>query len=411
MKNEIISVDDHVVEPPTVWTDRLPAARREAGPRVERAYGSVTYPAGRAVFVEGDGENAGPVAGWTDVWHYEDVRWPLHAGLMVAGDRDRHELQPVTFDDIAAGCWQQKPRLAEMDLNHTEASLCFPTVPRFCGQLFLEAKDRDLALLCVKAYNDWMIDEWCAGDAYGRLIPLTIVPLWDVELAVAEVERCAAKGSHAITFSESPPALGLPSMHSGYWDPLLAACERTDTVVNMHVGSSSRLPKTSDDANLLVIASLIWQNSVHALVDWVLSGSLARFPDLRVALSEGQVGWIPFVLERMDVSWELRSNDRELRALVPERPSSYVADRVFGCIFDDLVGLQMRDSIGMGQICFETDYPHVDSTYPHSLETADRLVQAAGLSETERWQFLRGNAIRCYGLERYGITKETQHPR
>src|SRR5207244_6428848 len=131
---------------------------------------------------------------------------------------------------------QVGPRLEDMDANWIEASLCFPTFPRFCGQTFTEAKDHDLGLLCVKAYNDWMVDEWCAP-SNGRLIPLTIVPLWDAALAAAEVRRNAERGVHAVCFSEIPPFLGLPSIHdeNNYWEPFFAACEDTDTVINMHI--------------------------------------------------------------------------------------------------------------------------------------------------------------------------------
>ena len=282
--------------------------------------------------------------------------------------------------------------------------MCFPTVIRFCGQMFLEASDKELALRCVRAFNDWMIDEWCAGEGRGRLIPLTIVPLWNVGLAVDEVHRCADKGSAAITFSEGPHALGLPSMYSSAWDPLWTACQETATVVNLHVGSSSKLPATAPDSNLIVAPTLLWENTMHALLDWCLSGTLARFPTLKLALSEGQVGWIPFALERMDASWEHRRHDPDILAILPDRPSSYLGDRVFGCVFDDIVGLQNRNRVGIGQICFETDYPHVDSTYPDSWAVAQRLADDAGLDDDERWQMLRGNAIRCYDLERLGIT-------
>ena len=115
-----------------------------------------------------------------------------------------------------------------MDINWVEASLSFPTFPRFCGQTFLEAKDRELAEACVYAYNDWMVEEWC-GDSGGRLIPLTLIPLWDADLAAAEVRRNAARGVRAVCFSEIPPHLGLPSIHTGYWDPFFVACEETQT--------------------------------------------------------------------------------------------------------------------------------------------------------------------------------------
>ena len=251
-----------------------------------------------------------------------------------------------------------------------------------------------------------MIDEWCAGDGYARLIPLTLVPLWDPQLAASEVRRCAEKGSHAVTFPDVPPYLGLPSLHSGHWDPFLAACEETQTVINMHIGSSSTLPKTSEDAPLMVTAALSFQYSQNCLVDWMASGVLVRFPTLKIALSEGQVGWMPYFLERLDSIW-LRSDmyEENLRERIPDLPSSYFKERVWGCIFDDVFGLQSRDAVGMTQITFETDYPHADSTWPESAAVAEKLCKAGGLNEHETWQFLRGNAIECYGLERWGITQ------
>jgi Amidohydrolase len=112
---------------------------------------------------------------------------------------------------------------------------------------------------------------------YGRLIPLTLIPLWDVELAAAETRRCASKGAHAIAFSECPSYLGLPSIHSGYWNPLWEACEETDTVVNMHIGSSSTWPSTGPDSPALVPKSLSFQNAQVAFADWLASGLLETF--------------------------------------------------------------------------------------------------------------------------------------
>src|SRR4029077_11390787 len=117
---------------------------------------------------------------------------------------------------------------------------------KFCGQGFLVAHDRELAALCVSAYNDFMLDEWC-GVSDGRLIPLGIVPIWDAEAAADEVRRTAARGMRAVCFSEAPAHLGLPSIHGGYWDPLFAACVETQTVLAIHIGSSSRVPRASED--------------------------------------------------------------------------------------------------------------------------------------------------------------------
>jgi predicted TIM-barrel fold metal-dependent hydrolase len=293
-----------------------------------------------------------------------------------------------------------------MEANHTAAAICFPnTLPRFCGQAFYERQDKDLALLCVQAYNDWMIDEWCAGAGRGRLIPLTMVPLWDAELAAAEIRRTASKGSFAVTFPENPYPLGLPSIHdkNGFWDPFFTACAETETVVCMHIGSSSKMPSTSPDAPFIISSTLTFQNAMGSLCDYLFSGTLARFPELTIAYSEGQVGWMPYILERADKLWEERSNN-SFGTSLPNPPSSYIAGRVYGCIFDDSTGLRNRDVIGMDQICFETDYPHADSTFPHSRETLIKIAQEAGLSDDELYKLTRGNAIKAFGLERFGIT-------
>jgi predicted TIM-barrel fold metal-dependent hydrolase len=399
---KFISVDDHVVEPLDLWTARLPSKYRETGPHPRRERGQVVFDIERnAGFRTGDG----PDDRWCDIWYYEDTMWPLHAAYAAVGPLvDVPATTGVCYDDLLPGCFDQAARLTDMDTNHTEASLCFPTVPRFCGQLFLNRKDPELALLCVQVYNDWMIDEWGGGAGRGRLIPLTLVPMWDADLAAAEVRRCAAKGSKAVAFCESPSELGLPSIHTGAWEPFFAACAETGTVINMHIGSSSRMPMTSPGAPIIAMVALTSENSVHALVDWLTSGVLARHPDLKIALSESQVGWMPFILERLDSAWRRSTRyDPSIFASLPEPPSHYVPGRVYACVFDDAVGLANRERIGMGQIMFETDYPHADSTFPESLAVAEKMIAESGLSEAEALRFVRTNAIDLYDLQRFGI--------
>ena len=399
---KIISVDDHVVEPPTLWQDRLPSKFRDEGPRVERRRGQVAVVDGKTVF--DDSVTEGPHTGWSDVWLYQDMVWPLHAGYAQYGLR-KESREPVTYDEIHPGCWQQDERLKAMDLNHNEASICFPTVPRFCGQTFLERGDKTLALQALQVWNDWMLDEWCGGNAAGRLIPLSLIPLWDVELAAAEVRRCAAKGTTSIAFSEAPHALGLPSIHSGYWEPLWHACDEANIVVNMHIGSSSKMPSTSRDAPQFVGVTLTAENSIHAVADWIWSGIFARHQNLKIALSEGQVGWMPFFYERMDSAWRrAHMYDPRIREVLPEPPSSYARGHIYGCIFDDMTGLRERDVIGMDQIMIEIDFPHSDSTFPHSEKVVSDLAAGACLSEEETRLLVRGSAIACFGLERFGIS-------
>ena len=160
-------------------------------------------------------------------------------------DRSKMTMTAMTYDDMRPGCYDRDARIKEFEENWVDGSLPFPTFPRFCGQTFYEANDKELALACVEAYNDWMVEEWCGA---GINIPLCIMPLWDPDLAAKEITRNANRGVHAVCFSELPTYLGLPSIHSGYWDPMFQACNDTDTVVCMHVGSSSTNPMGSPDA-------------------------------------------------------------------------------------------------------------------------------------------------------------------
>ena len=396
----IISVDDHVVEPPDLWTSRLPAKYQDRCPRVERDSAVFNFEGGEFTYQKGV-----PGGAECDWWLYDDLVYPFPK-LSAASGFETLDVEPVTFDQIRPGGWKQADRLADMTANHVDASLCFPNVlPRFCGQTFLEREDKELALLCVQAYNNWMIDEWCAGDGRGRLIPLTLIPLWDPAAAALEVHRCADKGSFAVAFSENPYHLGLPSIHDKdrFWDPFLTACQETDTVVCMHIGSSSKMPTTSPDAPFSVSSTITFANAMGSMCDYILSGVFVRFPRLRVSYAEGQVGWMPYVIERMDKIWAERG-DASFGIDLPEPPSTYIPGHVWGCIFDDEIGLKNRDVIGMDQICFEVDFPHADSTFPHTLEVATRICDAAGLADEEVYKLMRGNAIECFGLERFGIT-------
>jgi predicted TIM-barrel fold metal-dependent hydrolase len=389
----IISVDDHVVEPAQVWSDRLPAKYREIGPRVVRA------PLGDMQFVGGKFSYTSAADGLPcDWWWYEDLRWPQTRLSAAAGfDRDEVKITAITYEEMRPGCYATKERLADMDVNHVEASLCFPTFPRFCGQTFAEAKDKDLALLCVQAYNDWMVDEWC-GPSGGRLIPLCLIPLWDAGLAAAEVRRNAARGVRAVCFSEIPPFLGLPSVHDKdrYWDPFFAACDETGTVINMHIGSSSKMPSTSSDAPPAVGSTLTFMNACMSLVDWLMCGALVRFDNLKLAYSEGQIGWIPYVLERADAVWD---QNRAWGGVdqIPEPPSTYFHDHIYGCFFDDKHGLKSLEELGVDNVTFETDYPHSDSTWPHTVEIAK--AQMKGLDDITIEKIVRGNAIRLFQLD------------
>jgi predicted TIM-barrel fold metal-dependent hydrolase len=391
---KIISVDDHVVEPAHVWQEWLPAKLRDRGPRVERrGIGSMKHVGGGQYEQTFDPD--GPQA---DCWIYEDLVYIHKRHVAAVGfDRDDMSMSPITYDEMRPGCYEPKARVEDMELNWVDGSLCFPTFPRFCGQTFTEAKDRELGLACVKAYNDWMVDEWC-GDSGGALIPLTIVPLWDAGLAAAEVRRNAERGVRAVCFSEIPPHLGLPSIHSGEWDPFIAACSETSTAICMHIGSSSRMPATSGDAPTAVAATLSFNNAMASMTDWLFSGKLVQFPDLKIAYSEGQIGWIPYVLERADTVWQEHRAWAGVKDIVPEPPSTYYYRNMYGCFFRDQHGIDSLEKVGVDNVTFETDYPHTDSTWPDTKQVATELM--AGVPDDAVYKIMRGNAIRMLDLDR-----------
>ena len=394
---KIISVDDHVVEPPSVWQDRLPSQYLDRGPRVVRQkVAEMKFVGGVFSYREPEAGEDGTECDW---WHYDDLRYPMTRVMSAVGvPRDEVTISPITFDDMRPGSFDPKPRLEDMDVNHVDASLCFPTFPRFCGQTFMEREDKDLADLCVKAYNDWMFDEWCAGSD-GRLRPLPITQLWSAELSADEVRRNAARGGHAVCWTEIPAFLGLPSIHDpdGYWDPFFQACAETETVVCMHIGSSSKMPSTSADAPPAVGSTLTYMSAAMSLTDYLMSGIFERIPDLQVAYSEGQIGWIPYVLDRADKVWAENRGWGGVADKVTVPPSQAYREHVFGCFFDDPHGLKSLDEIGAETVTFETDYPHSDSTWPHSRKVAMDIM--ADLDDDTIVQVVRGNAIRMLRLD------------
>jgi len=388
----VISVDDHLVEPADVWSSRLPERYREIGPRIVYAPVDSTPILDGAGYIERPGTEGKPVA-W---WFYEDHRYSIKRLIAAAGySAEEITIDGVTYDEMRPGCFQPQARLDDMTLNHVEASLCFPNYPRFSGQIFLNGKDKELAKLCVEAYNDFMVEEWCAGSG-GRLIPLCIVPLWDVELAAAEIRRNAARGVKAVAFTECPAWLDLPSIHSGGWDPFFRACDETGTVVCMHIGSGTKTMRTSTDAPEAVHAVSIFSNSAVSLIDWLFSGVLVRFPNLKLLYAEAQIGWIPYVVERCDDVWETHRGWAHGQDHVPEPPSTYYRRQVHSCFFKDTAGIALLDRVGVENILFETDYPHQDGTFPHTREVAQKML--GHLPEDQIRQIVRGNAIRLFDL-------------
>ncbi len=403
---KIISVDDHVVEPAHVWQTWLPEKHREKGPRIERKrWGAFSHKPGAKYVNTEDPEGL-----WGDAWYFEDrliyvhkrfVAIPLEAtpdGDLTKFDRTKMVMEALTYDEMRPGCYERDARIKDFELNWIDGSLPFPTFPRFCGQTFYEGEDKELGLACVEAYNDWMIEEWCEPSG-GVNIPLCLIPLWDVDLAAKEVQRIADKGCRAICFSELPHHLKLPTIHSGDWDPMFQVCNDNGVTLCMHIGSSSTNPSASPDAPGGVGGTLAFNNSMASMADWLFSAKLITFPKLKLAYSEGQIGWIPYVLERADTGV---GAPRQLAAHEGAHPRAAVVGnttgRIFGCFTADYHGLHSLAEVGPDNICFETDYPHTDTTWPNSKEYAEKML--ADFDETVAYKVLRGNAIKMLELDR-----------
>jgi predicted TIM-barrel fold metal-dependent hydrolase len=269
-----------------------------------------------------------------------------------------------------------------MDRDGVTAQLCFPSFPGFAGTRFLTNKDRALSLECVKAYNDFILDEWCAY-APDRQIPMGILPLWEPALCRAEIERIAALGMRAISFPENPVPLGLPPMADQSWHPIWAAAESAQLPVCLHIGTSGQLLTPNDTSSFVVSVALMPLNNWMALIDLLFSPVFHTFPGLRICLSEGGIGWLPAALERADYIWDHhRWHDSDVRTDIP--PSALYRQNVYGCMLHDEVGIMSRHMIGVDRILFESDYPHSDGKWPHSREYAEQLLRDVPDDEAHR---------------------------
>jgi predicted TIM-barrel fold metal-dependent hydrolase len=339
----LVSVDDHVIEPPHLFEGRLPAKYVDLAPQF---------------VVRDDGTNA---------WRYQGQEI-LNVALNAVAGRPPEEygVEPTSFAELRAGCYDIGERVKDMDANGVLGSLCFPSFPHFCGQVFADTADKDVALAMVRAYNDWHIEEWC-GSHPGRFIPCSLPTPWDPEVAAGEVRRTAKMGAHAVTFSENPSKLGWPSIYSDYWDPFWQACSDEQVVVCMHIGSSSQMVITSPDAPIDCLMTLTPVNIVQAAADLVWSPVLRRFPHLKFALSEGGIGWIPYFLERVDYNYK-RQHAWTGQDFGDRLPSEVFNEHVLTCFIDDHFGVANLEFLNIDNVMWECDYPHSDSAWPFSPE-------------------------------------------
>jgi predicted TIM-barrel fold metal-dependent hydrolase len=370
----LVSVDDHVVEPPDLFDRHLTPEWKARAPRVVR---------------KSDG---------VDVWMFEGAQLP-NIGLNAVAGRPPEEygVEPTSFDQLRPGCYDVHERIRDMNANGVLASICFPSFPSFCGALWARQEDKALARVMLQAYNDWHIDEWC-GAYPGRFIPLVLPALWDPKLAADEVRRAAKKGCSAVSFTENPEKVGFPSLHDAYWNPLWEACSDEGTVVCIHIGSASGMQFTTMDSPVDVMITISPMSIASCAADLVWSQVLRDYPSLKFALSEGGIGWIPYFLDRVDYVFEHHHRWTH-QDFGGRKPSDVFREQVITCFIDDPVGIKLRHDVGIDTITWECDYPHSDTTWPESPERLARCFD--GVSDEDIDKMTHRNALREFRLDAF----------
>ena len=279
----VIDVDSHLTEPPDVWTARVPASRRDEVPHIERI----------------DGQ---------DVWMVKGERLGAPGYYSMAGhDGIMPASIPQTYDDIAPAMYDPVARLRFLDEQGIRAQVLYPNVGGFGNGYFLRLGDRELVAQCVMAYNDFLTD-WTSADP-DRLVAITALPFWDIELSIAEMQRCHEAGHKAINFCNQPQDYGQPPLAHEQWDPIWAAAQELGISVSFHVGGGSMGTQFVDTAgmgwmtNFAKVSSLIFMDNMRCIGDLIFGGVCHRFPDLTFVSVESGVGWLPSALETFDWQW------------------------------------------------------------------------------------------------------------
>ncbi len=374
----LISVDDHICEPADMFENHVPARWLEQAPRVVEEAGGVQQ------------------------WYYGNVRGRNLGLNAVAGKpREFFNIDASRYDQMRPGCYDVHERVRDMSAGGQLAGLNFPNFTGFSGQVLNQGPDRDLNLVMIQAYNDWHVDEWC-GAYPDRFIPCGILPLFDVELAAKELRRLAAKGCHAVTFSENPEALAMASINTRYWDPLYEAAVDTGTVLCLHVGSASRssAAMTSSDAPASVAMNLSPIMSTFSMVELIWADLWERFPSLRFSLTEGDIGWIPYFLWRAEHTYKRHGGWTQ--ASFPKGysgPSDVFLRHFLCCFIGEDIGVRLLDKFNTDNICWESDFPHSDSNWPHAPEELSELFAVNNVDPSVANKITHENAMRHYQFD------------
>ena len=378
----LISVDDHIAEPKDMFINHVPTKYLDQAPEIRTDEFGVQQ------------------------WWYGDIKGRNLGLNAVAGKSPEFfNIDASRYDEMRPGCYDVHERVRDMNAGGQLAGLNFPNFTGFSGQVLNRGSDLDLNKVMIRAYNDWHIDEWC-GEYPGRFIPCGILPLFDVDEAAAEVRRLAEKGCHAVSYSENPEALNMPSIHSGEWDPLFAACVETGTVLCCHLGSSSRSTMASSDAPPGVGVSVSSAATIYTLIDLLWATFWERFPTLKFSLTEGDIGWIPYFLWRSEHVNERHGGWMDHDFSKTGGPTQIFRDHILVCFIKETVGIELLDHFNLENVCWESDYPHSDGTWPNAPEELAKSL--AGLNTEQVVKLSHENAMKHYGFDPFAYRPKEQ---
>ncbi len=374
----IIDADAHLTEPPDVWTARVPARYLDRVPHVVR---------------QPDGK---------DSWVLDGTPFYNVGSTAMAGWGEPFPSGPPTYEDCHPASYDADARLRYLDEAGIWAQVLYPNVAGFGSQRFLSIPDDELKLVCVAAYNDFLRD-WASADP-ARLITVMTTPFWDVDAAVAEIERSAGTGHRGILFTGEPARFGLPHLGDPHWDRFWAAAQDAGLAIHLHLGSGDTASSFSADriaahgtaATYAYTSTELFLKNGLQVADLLTSGVLPRFPRLRFVSVESGIGWIPFVMEAVDHAYLEGRKDRtsEWELL----PSEYFARQIYACYwFETVAPRRLLEEIPVDNVLFETDFPHPTCLYGN---IGDKIEAGLGeASEEVRRKFLWDNAARLYGIE------------
>lgn len=373
LKYGFISVDDHVQEPPNLWTDRLAKSRwSDRIPHIER-----TSDGAERWVVDGKVLLGGAVA---------------RAGALMP---DRN-VEPTRWDEVPPAAYLPAERLKTMDTAGVDYSVLYPTVAGLAGEAFGRIEDNELELACVQAYNDWLIEHWVA--ASERFIPQCIVPIWPVEETVKEIQRAVDMGHRGVIFPSLPMHLrNVPHISGPEYDPLWSACEKLDLPVCLHGGASPELQYAASaglNGKLAEALDAVTRpvSNVFVLSLYSFSRVLLRHPQLRMVLAESALSWGMLYMEWADHQFEHDGLAREGYDL---KPSEMFHRQCFlTSWFDDVA--PFLSYVGADHILWSSKLPLATSTWPRTREALNRCFRDVAPEATEK--ILWRNAARLYHL-------------